>query len=57
MQRNLQNAVDRIKAASGVDFDPHDLRRTAASHMTKHGIRRDIVKRILNHADHDVTAV
>ena len=57
MQRNLQNAVDRVRQASGVDFNPHDLRRTSASHMTANGIPRDIVKKILNHMDRDVTAI
>lgn len=40
-----------------VKFTPHDLRRTAVSHMTSMGISRFIVKKILNHADKDVTAV
>jgi integrase len=31
---NLQKPTVRIKTASGVDFRFHDLRRTAASHMT-----------------------
>jgi integrase len=57
MQRNLQNAVDRIKEAAGIDFNPHDLRRTAASHMTASGIPRDIVKKILNHVEREVTAI
>jgi integrase len=56
MQRNLQNAVDRIKKTAGIDFNPHDLRRTAASHMTASGIPRDIVKKILNHVEREVTA-
>lgn len=36
---------------------PHDLRRTAASHMTSMGINRLIVKKILNHVESDITAV
>jgi integrase len=32
-------------------FTPHDLRRTAASHMTGLGIPRLVVSRILNHAE------
>jgi len=35
----------------------HDLRRTAASHMTSNGVSRFIVSRILNHSDSSVTAV
>lgn len=38
-------------------FTPHDLRRTAASHMTGMGIPRLVVSKILNHADRDTTAV
>ncbi|MBF0448792.1 MAG: tyrosine-type recombinase/integrase [Magnetococcales bacterium] len=38
-------------------FTPHDLRRTAASHMTKMGISRLVVSKILNHVDSSVTAI
>ena len=38
-------------------FTPHDLRRTAASMMTKSEIPRLTVKKLLNHSDGEVTAV
>lgn len=38
-------------------FTPHDLRRTAASHMTGIGVSRLVVSKILNHAEQGVTAV
>ena len=38
-------------------FVPHDLRRTAASHMTGMGISRLVVSKILNHVERGVTAV
>ena len=38
-------------------FTPHDLRRTAASHMTKLGIPRLVVSKILNHVENSVTAI
>jgi len=38
-------------------FTPHDLRRTVASMMTKSGVDRLVLKKILNHADREVTAV
>ncbi len=38
-------------------FTSHDLRRTAASHMTSMGIARLVVKKILNHVESDITAV
>jgi integrase len=48
--------VTRIKNASGVDFRPHDLRRTAASHMASMGISRFTIGRVLNHIETSVTA-
>ncbi len=39
-RRTITKAVTRIRKASGVDFWPHDLRRSAASHMTGMGISR-----------------
>jgi integrase len=38
-------------------FVPHDLRRTAASHMTSSGIPRLTVSKILNHAERGITSV
>lgn len=38
-------------------FTPHDLRRTAASMMTRSGVQRLTVKKILNHADGEITAI
>ena len=38
-------------------WTPHDLRRTAASHMVGSGINRLVVSKILNHAESGVTAV
>ncbi|HKF93306.1 MAG TPA: tyrosine-type recombinase/integrase [Gammaproteobacteria bacterium] len=39
------------------DLTPHDLRRTAASHMTGMGISRLVVAKILNHAESGITVV
>jgi integrase len=36
---------------------PHDLRRTADSHVTSMGINRLTVSKILNHAESGITAV
>ncbi|MBM3300697.1 MAG: site-specific integrase, partial [Deltaproteobacteria bacterium] len=53
-----QKAVQRIRAASGLDFKAHDLRRTVATKMTKLGItNRFIVGKILNHSESGVTKV
>ncbi|HKF63625.1 MAG TPA: tyrosine-type recombinase/integrase [Dongiaceae bacterium] len=54
---NLWRAVARIRKRSGVDFRPHDLRRTAASLMTGMGISRLTVSKILNHVESNITAV
>ena len=41
-----------------VRWRPHDLRRTASTHLTKYlGVDRLILKKILGHADPDVTGV
>jgi integrase len=48
---------DNRDALGTGDATPHDLRRTAASHMTSIGINRLVVSKILNHAEHGVTAV
>lgn len=52
----LNKAYERIKAASGVDFTPHDLRRTVASHMAHMGVGIDIIGKVLNHTARGVTA-
>ena len=38
-------------------FTAHDLRRTAASHLTSLGVSRLVVSKILNHVESGVTAV
>ena len=55
---NLVQATARLRKASGVDFVPHDLRRTAASRMTGDlSMSRLVVSKILNHVERGVTAV
>jgi integrase len=55
---NPQKATERLRARSNVpDLRLHDFRRTAASLMTGMGISRLTVKKILNHAERDVTAI
>ncbi len=54
---DVHKAVYRVKGRTGIDFVGHDLRRTAASHMTGMGISRLVVSRILNHVEQGVTAV
>ncbi len=55
---NVERAIDRARERESLaHFTPHDLRRTAASHMTGLGVTRLVVKKILNHVDRDVTAI
>jgi integrase len=49
----LQRIRDRSSVAN---FTVHDLRRSAASHMTGMGINRLVVTKLLNHAEPGVTA-
>lgn len=52
------SVLTSIRERSGVhDWMPLDLRRTAATWMAQRGVSRFIVKRVLGHADRDITAV
>jgi integrase len=53
----IHKAHSRIRLRSGISFVPHDLRRTAASHMTSMGISRLVVSKVLNHVESGITAV
>jgi integrase len=54
---DVRKSAKRVCNLSGVVFVPHDLRRTAASHMAGMGISRLVVGKILNHAEPGVTKV
>ena len=54
---NLWKTVAGLRQNTGIEFTPHDLRRTAASKMTGMGISRLTVGKILNHADPSVTSI
>ncbi|MBF0400557.1 MAG: tyrosine-type recombinase/integrase [Magnetococcales bacterium] len=55
---SVDHAVRKNLPVFGIDrFTPHDLRRSAATHMTSMGISRLTVGKILNHAEPGVTAV
>jgi integrase len=56
--RCIDRALRRLRTDGKVpDFRPHDLRRTAASHMTRLGSDRLTVHKLLNHSDRSVTAI
>ena len=52
------NHAVRINNFQNIEhFTPHDLRRTAVSHMTALGIPRLVVSKILNHSENSITAI
>ncbi len=54
----ISRAIHRSRDIFGLKlFSAHDLRRTAASHMTRIGIARLVVSKILNHSETTVTAI
>lgn len=54
----LGHAVRRNLAVIGIEkFTPHDLRRTAASHMAGAGVARLVLAKVLNHVERGITAV
>jgi integrase len=56
LSRALRNCIDDKGQLFGFEpFTPHDLRRTAASHMTALGIDRLHVSKVLNHTDDGIT--
>ena len=56
--RAINHALRRNLKVIGVkDIRPHDLRRTAASHMAALGVNRLTLSKILNHVETGVTAI
>jgi integrase len=55
----LQKAADRVRVESKiVDFQAHDLRRTAATRLAQAGVPDNVLKMILNHSlGKDITGV
>ncbi len=54
----ITRAAARIRRSSGVDFVPHDLRRTVATFLTSElRVPRLVVSKLLNHVERGVTAV
>jgi hypothetical protein len=55
----LKSKIDAFITATGGAIDAwrlHDLRRSAATHMVRLGVREEVVGRVLNHAVKGVTA-
>jgi integrase len=55
--RAVRRSDEGFKREKIKHFTPHDLRRTAATHMTEMGISRLVVSKILNHVDNTITAI
>lgn len=54
----LNRALRRLRDEGILDeIHPHDLRRTAASHMARLGVNRYTIEKLLNHVDRSVTAI
>jgi integrase len=47
--RNLKRPLQRITARSGLDFTPHDLRRSFATYLDTVGAPFGVIKQLLNH--------
>lgn len=56
---SVTRIVSLHRGAFGIEerFTVHDLRRTAATMMAKSGAHRDYLRKILNHADSEVTSI
>jgi len=58
LDTSIDHALHKNEAKFAIPpFTPHDLRRTAASHMTGMGVPRLTVSKILNHIESGITAV
>jgi len=58
LDTSIDHALHKNEAKFGIpSFTPHDLRRTAASHMTGMGVPRLTVSKILNHIESGITVV
>jgi integrase len=58
VQTAMARALHRHHAVlAKAPFSPHDLRRTAATHMASIGVQRLVLAKVLNHTDSAVTAI
>jgi integrase/recombinase XerD len=52
----VYDLVKRLRRRSGIDFDPHWYRHTAATRMLRDGVPIEVVSKLLGHADITTTA-
>lgn len=57
MTRAIWKERDKGAFKDLAPFTPHDLRRTAASMLSREEVERSYIKQILNHTENDVTSV
>lgn len=57
LRRNRNLEEDDARRVPLAEFTPHDLRRSAASHMASNGVSRLVVGQVLNHVERSVTRV
>jgi site-specific recombinase XerD len=53
----VYDLVRRLRRRTGIDFDPHWLRHSAATRMLRDGIALEVVAKLLGHANIHVTAM
>ena len=52
----VYDLVRRLRRRTGIGFDPHWCRHTAATRMLRDGVPVEVVSRLLGHADLTTTA-
>lgn len=52
----VHDLVKRLRRRTGIDFDPHWYRHTAATRMLRDGVPIEVVSKLLGHADITTTA-
>lgn len=53
---SVRKSLLEVRTATGIDFTPHDLRRTCATHLGRLGFS-DLVPEVLNHKPKGVTSI
>jgi integrase len=53
---SVRKSLLEVRASMGIDFTPHDLRRTCATHLGRLGFS-DLVPEVLNHKPKGVTSI
>lgn len=54
--RGVTSVVARVGERAGIQVHAHALRRALATHLVAHGVSVEVVRRLLRHADLNVTA-